>query len=114
MGVQITKSIASLSGKLKHADLSATMRAVSKTLVSNAVKKINAMYDDDNPERQVALDKVKNDFDFNMKSLEAWKEECEVQLTENRANKKALEEQNTTLLAKAKEEVKQDHSYGFS
>ena len=42
MGVQITKSIASLSGKLKHADLSATMRAVSKTLVSNAVKKINA------------------------------------------------------------------------
>ncbi|MBR1753293.1 hypothetical protein IJ732_00510 [bacterium] len=79
---------------------------------SDAKKSINAMYDYDDPQREVALDEVKDEFEF--LKAQAATEEAEVQAQIDEL-KVAIDQRNTwmdSLDQKMGKEIEQDHSYG--
>lgn len=81
---------------------------------SNAKKSINAQYEYDDPQREVALEEVKDEFEFLKAQAATEKAEVEAQIDEIKV---AIDQRNTlmdSLDDKISEEVQKDHEYGFS
>lgn len=80
---------------------------------SDAKKSINAMYEYDDPQREIALDEVKDEFEFLKAQAATEQAEVQAQIDELKVVIDKRDAWMETLDEKIKDEIPKDHDYGF-
>ena len=80
---------------------------------SDAKKVINSKYEYDDPEREVALDEIKDEFEFLKAENAVYQEEVELQIDQLNTNIKTRDTYRENLQSQIGEEVQKDHDYGY-